>query len=235
MSSSGVEIRINGRMICYNLFKEIWGIEKHNSYNSFLAIINLITDDSKALPKTRTSKNGLREGDPQLEELFEWIREMLPIPERDAKYADHETDLFNMLCSQKNSFNPDPNKIITTERKVFLSSGNSKDAVRIDLFEKTMGQITIYEGKIDQTTSKDVYQLRMYWDGLVFDRITPTTGILVSARHPESVRNMIALVNTMKDCNGNNYNLICKTWKDLNIQYTTKKTDSKHETKKKGS
>lgn len=219
MTSSGVEIRLNGRVICYNLFKEIWGIEKHNSFNSFLVILDLISNNSKALPKTRTSKNGLREGDPHLEKLFEWIKKKVPKPIKDSNYADHEIDLFNLLCENKNKYNPDPNKTISTERTVFNNTGSDKDKVRIDLFEDTMGQLTIYEGKKDITTSKDVYQLRMYWDGLVYEGINPTTGVLVSAYHPQSVYDMVAIVNTMKDYNGNNYNFICKTWKDLEIQY----------------
>lgn len=56
MLSSGVEIRINGRVLCYNLFKEIWGIEKHNYYNYLLVIIDLKSQNRDALPKTRNSK-----------------------------------------------------------------------------------------------------------------------------------------------------------------------------------
>lgn len=48
MSSSGVEIRINGRLIRYNQFKEIWDIEKHNSYNYLLITLRLL-QNSKSL------------------------------------------------------------------------------------------------------------------------------------------------------------------------------------------
>ena len=84
MSSSGVEIRINGRMLCTNLFKEIWSIEKHNSYNYLLVSIDLKAENGDALPKTRTSKNGLREGDPKLESLFAWIRSNMHEPQKDV-------------------------------------------------------------------------------------------------------------------------------------------------------
>ena len=46
MSSSGVELRFNGRLITYNIFKEIWEIEKHNSYNYLLIRLDLISEDS---------------------------------------------------------------------------------------------------------------------------------------------------------------------------------------------
>ena len=94
MSSSGVEIRINGRVLCYNLFQEIWGIENHNSYNYLLIIINLKSQNKESLPKTKTSKNGLREGDIRLEKLYSWIRSNLSTPLKDVSLSDHETYLF---------------------------------------------------------------------------------------------------------------------------------------------
>lgn len=95
--------------------------------------------------------------------------------------------------------------------------------VRIDLYQNTMGKITIYEGKKDQTHSKDVYQLRMYWDGLVYDGIKPDCGVLVASTHPKTVSDLIAIVNTMKDTNGNNYNFELKTWRDLGLNYSSEK------------
>lgn len=82
MTSSGVELRFNGRVMCYNLFKEIWNIEKHNAYNDLLITIDLESSDINRLPQTRTSKNGLREGDPKLEKLYEWIRGYLHEPKK---------------------------------------------------------------------------------------------------------------------------------------------------------
>ena len=172
MSSSGVEIRINGRVLCYNLFKEIWGIEKHNSYNYLLITVNLKSNDRATLPKTRTSKNGLREGDEKIEKLYEWIRSNLSVPVKDVTLSDHETDLFEELAQRMNIYDPDPNKVINVEKYVFTSTGNVKDKVRIDLYCKTSNGVTIYEGKKEITTSKDVYQLRMYWDGLIYDGLT---------------------------------------------------------------
>jgi hypothetical protein len=217
MSSSGVELRFNGRVICYNLFKEIWGIEKHNSYNYLLITLDLKSDNKNALPQTRTSKNGLREGDSKLESLYSWIRSNLNQPAKDVSLSDHETDLFEQLQQNMLQYNPDPNKVIETEMHVFTSTGDKRDKVRIDLYEKTSYGITIYEGKKENTSSKDVYQLRMYWDGLVYDGIKPDKGILVASEHPDSVKNLLQIVNTMCDTNGNNYNFEAKTWNDLGI------------------
>ncbi len=217
MSTSGVEIRINGRVLCYNLFKEIWGIEKHNSYNYLLITVNLKSKNREALPKTRTSKNGLREGDEKLEKLYEWIKSNLVEPEKDLTLSDHETDLFEVLRDRMYQYDSDPNKIVKTEQDVFVSTGNSKDRVRVDLYYKNSYGVTIYEGKKDTTTSKDVYQLRMYWDGLVYDGITPSKGILLAATHPDSVKELVSIVNEMYDAQGNKYNFETKTWQQEGI------------------
>lgn len=217
MSSSGVEIRINGRVLCSNLFKEIWGIEKHNSYNSLLIMINIKSDNINALPKTRTSKNGLREGDARLENLYSWIRSNMKDPVKDVSLATHEIDLFETIKKNMLQYNPDKNKVIETEMNVFTKTGNKKDKVRIDLYTKSTDGITIYEGKRDSTSSKDIYQLRMYWDGLVYDGINPDKGYLVAESHPESVISLITIVNSMKDANGNNYNFGVKTWEEMGL------------------
>lgn len=215
MSSSGVEIRLNGRCICSNLFKEIWGVEKHNSYNSLLVRINLKSLDREALPKTRTSKNGLREGDPRLERLFEWIRGYMTKPIKDMSQATHESDLFEKLRDNLLVYLPSP-KVVDIEKTVF-NTDNPADKVRVDLYVKSENVITIYEGKLNATTSKDVYQLRMYWDGLLYDGIRPNKGILVAKEHPASVAKIISYVNTMIDAGGQHYCFEMKTWSELNI------------------
>ncbi len=219
MSSSGVEIRINGRAICNNLFKEIWDQEKHNSYNSLLIQVDIESQDLNRLPKTRTSKNGLREGDRRLERLYEWIREKMPSPPKDMSLATHENDLFEKLCElRKKTFkNTDSNYTCSIEQRVFKKTNSASDQVRIDMYETGEFGVYIYEGKKDTTTSKDIYQLRMYWDGLVYDGIRPKKGFLVAKTHPDSVKSLIEIVNGMKDSNGDSYNLKTIEWEDLGI------------------
>ena len=219
MSTSGVEIRINGRVICYNVFKEIWKKEKHNAYNSLLVTINLKSSNPASLPKTRTSKNGLREGDAQLENLYQWIFTKYSNPKKNAQFDSNERDLFAVLKENLETYCHDENAVFDVEHFAFMTTGNDADKARIDLFENANGKIIIYEGKKDKTTIKDVYQLRMYWDGLVYDCVDPNKGILVSTYHPQSVKDMIQVVNTMKDTKGNKYCFECKTWAELGIQY----------------
>ena len=223
MQSSGVEIRLNGRIICSNLFYEVWGMEKHNSFNNFLAKVNIVSSNPDALPQTRTSKNGLREGDKRLEKLFSWIRSKVPKPPRDSSFADHEIDLFQIMQQKfektRGNLAKAEGKTYSCHREmnVFQKSNNQSDRVRVDMFESIGDKNYVYEGKVDSTTSKDVYQLRMYWDGLIYDGITPTQGFLVAKQHPDSVLGLIDIVNTMEDANGNSYNLKAITWEDCDI------------------
>ncbi|MCP8878114.1 hypothetical protein ACEE24_10210 [Latilactobacillus curvatus] len=59
----------------------------------------------------------------------------------------------------------------------------------------------------------------MYWDGLVYDGVPVAEGILIAAKHPESVRKIVTLKNNSKDDNGNMYKITLETWKDENIDY----------------
>jgi hypothetical protein len=215
MSTSGVEIRLNGRMISYGLFKEIWGIEKHNSYNYLLIKLNIKSDTAKFLPTTRTSKNGIRKGDPKLDALFAWVKSYLPTPQKSTRDIDHEIDLFEELKRIKLIHLPDP-KIVTTEQKVFR---DIKDSVRIDLYEKTNNGTKIYEGKKDFTCIQDLYQLKMYWDGCIIDGLQPNQAILIASSHPHTVKDLLRYINQMKDSLGNNYNFVLKEWKDEGIDY----------------
>lgn len=215
MSTSGVEIRLNGRVIASNLFKEVWGIEKHNSYNYLLIRLNLISNNLNNLPVTRTSKNGIRTGDPKLEDLFKWVRSYLLEPKKSTKDLDHEVDLFEKLAELKRKQLPNPHTV-TTEQKVFREI---KERIRIDLYQKAADELVVYEGKKDFTSVQDLYQLKMYWDGCVIDGIKPDIGVLISSSHPQSVKDLIKYINQMTDSNGNNYNFILKTWNDEGIDY----------------
>ncbi len=215
MSSSGLEIRINGRVIAFNLFKEVWSKERHNMYNHLLVVVDIIADTRNALPPTRTSKNGLREGDPRLVKLYEWVRNQMPDPTKDTALAYDEGDLFDQLAEAKKTHLPG-SKTVSREQNVY---GSIKAKIPIDLYVSHAGVVTIYEGKKDNTSVQDVYQLKMYWDGCVLDGINPTEAILIAANHPESVLDLIGYIRNMTDISGRNYNFVLKTWREEGIRY----------------
>lgn len=218
MSSSGLEIRINGRIIAYNLFKEVWGIERHNMYNHLLVTVDLISSNKTVLPSTRTSKNGLREGDPKFIKLLDWVRGKMPEPNKNPSDAYDERDLFKILAESKEIHIPNP-KTVLLEKNVFL---NIRDKIPVDLYLNYSEEIILYEGKKDHTSVKDIYQLLMYWDGCVIDGLQPTKAILISVSHPSTVKTMIGYINQRIDQNGKNYNFILKTWEEEGVPYPGK-------------
>lgn len=213
---SGLEIRQNGRLIDYNIFVEVWGKEPHNMYNHVLVIVDVESDDPARLPSTRTSKNGYRQGDPRLVAIYEWVRRHMPELPKDVSQAVDEGDLFDELKNHKNLHVPEP-KTVEREQKLFTSLGETK--VRADLYLAYGNELHLYEGKKDTTTVKDVYQLKMYWDGAIQDGLKPTMGILIAAQHPPSVKEILALANTMRDVTGNPYVFEMKVWREEGIQY----------------
>jgi len=216
METSGLELRINGRVMMANIFKEIWHKENHPSYNHFLVMVNLISDDLKKLPKTRTSKNGIRSGDEKLEKLFEWIRSTHPSPPKDLAGASSERELVEELkkAIEKGIF--DPAKRLETEFRLFASLNSQ---VAADLYVFDGRYILLYEAKKDFADIQDLYQLLLYWDGAVADGIKPTAGVLVSKDFAPGVDKMIAVLNARKDENGNKYNFMKKTWQDAGVPY----------------
>lgn len=84
MASSGVELRINGRAIEHGLFDRVWGEAIHPSQNRFLVQVDLITNNSAALPATKNTKTSFCEADPRLNKLFRWIATYVPAPPKDA-------------------------------------------------------------------------------------------------------------------------------------------------------
>jgi Histidine kinase-, DNA gyrase B-, and HSP90-like ATPase len=216
MSTSGVEIRMNGRLMAANLFKEIWQLENHPTYNHFLAIINLVSGNRDALPQTRTSKNGIRSGDEKLENLFQWIRSTHPTPHKDLSGAVSERELVKELAELKEKHIRSKTKHIEREFKVFTTIGSP---VLADLYVYDGSEVVIYEAKKDTADVQNVYQLLMYWDGAVSDGIIPAEGILIASSCSPGVAVMLDLLNSIEDQNGNLYNFSTKTWQDEGIKY----------------
>jgi len=212
-SSAGCEIRVNGRVLEYNLFTEIWGKVMHPEYNGFIAIINVESTDIRALPMTRTSKTGFRQGDAKLAKLYEKIRAMMPSPPKRKPEGTTEAELVQKLADkEKKQIKGNPT--ISTEQAVLI---DLDERAIIDLYVSYDDIVQVYEAKKIKTKAQDAYQLMFYWDALAFDGIQATEGILIAARHPKSVVETIERINGRFDTNGNKYNFTLKTWAEEGI------------------
>jgi len=73
--------------------------------------------------------------------------------------------------------------------------------------------------KKDLANVQDLYQLVMYWDGLVDDGVPPDVGYLVAANKAPGLDEILDRFNDMEDPEGNVYQFEFRTWRDLNVDY----------------
>jgi len=219
ITSSGCEISLNGRIIRSNIFHDVWPQQRHNKYNKFLMTVDVISNDIDKLPPPQTTKIDFIKGDIRLETLYSWIRSIQPNPICEEPTINIETRLFQELERKKKEYAKIKGNIciIIRNQRVFKTLGDDGEGVYADMYEKDTNGIAIYEGKRGASHPLSVYQLRMYWDGLVKDGIKPFVGILLAKKHPKNVLNIIEYLNHLKDSKGNRYNFKLKTWKDYDI------------------
>lgn len=78
--------------------------------------------------------------------------------------------------------------------------------------------LDVYEIKDEVASPQDVYQLIMYWDGLVNDGKAPRRGRLVAESAPDSVQNLLRHWNQRTDLKNNRYEVEFKSVADLGIR-----------------
>lgn len=217
MKSSGVEIRINGRMIKNNLLNEIWhDVYQHNRFNNFLVQINLESDNLSFLPATRSSKNGFKQGDIKLLGLYNWIRTHCKFPIENKKERD-EIHLFDELKEIKIKQLKevvDGKLTVDVGRRVLK---RSKENIKIDFFVAFNNNTIIYLGVKGTSSPIDLYKLKLYWDACIIDNLLPTSAILLANAHSDLVVDLSSMNNSLKDINGNSYKFSLKKWEDENI------------------
>lgn len=216
MTSSGLEVRLNGRVMENNLFKEIWDLEPHNSYNHFLAIVDIRSANREALPKTRTSKNGIRSGDSKMAALVRWIRQVHPEPEKKMSGAISERELVEDLAAMKSRHLTHATKRIEPDFAVY---SHIEATVMADLYVFDGHDVSLYEAKKDNADAQDFYQLLMYWDGAVSDGLRPARAILLASTFSPAVDILIGDFNQRVDAEGLPYHFEKRTWKDEGVDY----------------
>ena len=212
MASSGVELRLNGRVIEHGLFDRIWGEAIHPSQNGFLARIDIRAEDRDALPATKSAKNGFREDDEKLEQLFRWIRKNIPKPAKNT--ASIEDLLVTALKEKKNA--EEGVLRVSREEPTYQNIGLCE---RMDLYVSYGDKSVVYEAKAKHSRALDVYQLRMYWDGCALDGRPLTEAYLITKGHSEEIVSLLELVNSLCDPTGRRYNFKLTTWAEEGIAF----------------
>ncbi len=206
--TQGIDIMVRERIVKTGQLTEIWtDRERHNTQNYFI-------------------------GEIELDEQFRTVNNKTAIDPHNLYWKE----LMNQFNQQSSGYNPtrrtgrQPEKDIKDKLKVILNAAPDSEAhleypiwsgsgLSIDIYHKFLnGTLDIYEVKTDTAEPIDVYQVLMYWDGIVKDENkSPRLGRLVAKNAPESVINMIDDLNSRQDSLGNNYKIEFKTIESFGI------------------
>ena len=185
ITSSGLMIFLDGRLIQANLFRQIWR-QPHPSYNPFLIQVDLRTDGSReALPIPTPDKARMVLSDPRCEALLAWVRKLCPdpkeyIPKRESEEAVKCRMLEELLHSS--------GAASVTHLELPLEIG-SRNAVRTDIYARfSDGRAVLYEAKAHYSKILDVAQLAVYYLIAATSGLALNEAVLVAEKHPDWIR-----------------------------------------------
>lgn len=188
--TQGIDIRLGKRVIATAQLSEIWQREdgkplsRHNSYNDFVGELS-IPELPRGVLATLTNKTGIDRNDPDWDKVFEALAAYPPV--KNAQSAG-EKELRLRWMKMLKATNPEDD--VNGEVAVWPT------ATRIDVVDRNKsGKCVLYELKAGKGEPLDLYQLRMYWDGLILDGVQPTQGVLLAAEFSEHLDAMLPLLN----------------------------------------
>lgn len=209
--SQGVDFRIGNRVVATRLLTEIWESPRHPTYNPFCGEFRVKPIRGR-VPKTLNNKTSIDFDDEVWMDIAEYIREEVKLPK--WRGARTEAELRGELAKQIEAHKR-PDDIIEEDYSCFSGAG-----VVIDIYKDEThrgGELIIYETKAGKASPLDVYQLRLYWDGVVVDGKQPTGAILVAEKWTTGAEMVMNFVNSLTDKNGKKYQLELKKWDDFGI------------------
>ena len=190
--TQGIDIRLGKRVIATAQLGEIWHkedgnpIARHNSYNDFVGELRL-PELPRGVLATLNNKTGIDRSDSGWETVFEAMQAYPP--QKNILYLNEEELRSKWAAIQRAA---DDENDVSTEFTVWPTG------TRIDvLVSNDTGKCDIYEMKARKAEPLNLYQLRMYWDGLVLAGIQPTRGTLLAASYSDTLVKMAALMNEL--------------------------------------
>lgn len=192
--TQGIDIRLGKRTIAARQFETIWKtldgksqLSRHNNYNEFLGEL-YIPQLSRGVLTTTNNKSDFNLEDRDWIKIFDYLNEHFrPIEQiRDKSESSLRQKWIEML----KAVNPD--ETVTDDHSVWPT------ATRIDVYRKTAdGKIIIYELKVGSASPIHLYQLKMYWDGLVIVGEQPKEAILLVEDYSLAIEEMANRMNTL--------------------------------------
>jgi len=209
LDTQGIDIRLGKRVIATKQLQNIFDKKPHNKYNIFLAEL-LIPELPRNILKTVNNKTDIDFDDQDWLKIFEILAKEYPIPE-DPRFAEEEK-LRNQWIKKLKSV--EANDEVLSDVSVWFSG------VKIDVYRKKhdTNAIIVYELKAGVGEPLDLYQLKMYWDGLVMEKRYPSEGILICEKFDSKLKNMADKMNLMThEKDAKPYNFSIKTIEELEL------------------
>ena len=208
----GVDIRIGKRTIATFQFDSIWKelngtsqLQRHPSFNDFVGEI-LIPDLPRGVLTTVNNKTDFNLDDDGWIHIFDEINKIRPPKQIKLTSEKELRDKWATMLSITNREDE-----VSTERQTW-PMGTRVDVHR----KKSNGKIIIYELKTGTGSASDLYQLKMYWDGLVLYNKEPVNkAVLICNQFDAKLQEMANLMNTLPTLPGSEpYDFTVETLKD---------------------
>jgi hypothetical protein len=216
--TQGIDIRIGKRVIATKQLNSIWGKVPHNKYNIFAGEL-ILPEMPRNVLRTVNNKTDIDFDDPEWVKIFDYLREKHELKE-DPREAEEE-DLRTQWIKKIRDTNPD-DKVLPDVHVWF-------NGVRIDVYREIAKgnsiEIIIYELKAVEGRPLDLYQLKMYWDGLVINNHnSPKEAWLICESPSDKLQDMADRMNLMTpQKNSNPYKFIIKTIEEVGLRKNNKK------------
>ncbi len=223
--TQGIDIRLGKRVIATMQFETIWKTDdgkqlmRHPSYNEFVGEL-IIPELPRGVLTTTNNKTDFNLDDENWEAIFRELQQFKPIKDiREKSEAELRKKWIRMLKATN------PHDTVSDNVSVWPTG------TRIDVYRKIniTNEIIIYEIKAGRGSPHHLYQLKMYWDGLVLQGEQPKEGILLVEDYATNLEQMANLMNQMPSPNlpattsgagtqqSDPYNFIIRRHSDVNL------------------
>ncbi|MFC1917209.1 ATP-binding protein [Chloroflexota bacterium] len=192
--TQGIDIRLGKRTIATKQFETIWKtvdgksqLSRHNNYNEFLGEL-FIPQMPRGVLTTINNKTDFNLDDGDWKKIFDYINDNFRPVENIREKS--ESALRQKWIDMLKAVNPED--VVTDEYSVWPT------ATKIDVYRKTADEkIIIYELKVGAASPINLYQLKMYWDGLVMQHEQPKEAILLVEDYSLTIEEMANQMNTL--------------------------------------
>ncbi|WP_090084568.1 ATP-binding protein [Lentibacillus persicus] len=194
--SQGIDIRLGSRVIATRQLENVWysydedngakvPLVRHNSYNDFVGEL-VIPELPRGVLTTINNKTDFNLNDEDWQKIFDELNKHKP-QKRVKEYT--EASLRKKWIEMIRATNPSDDVV---DDMVVWGTGT-----KIDVYRKVhpSNEVIIYELKAGSGEPIHLYQLKMYWDGLVLNNINPSQGILLVQSYNEALADMCETIN----------------------------------------